>query len=232
MRAMILAAGRGERLGDLTLDTPKPLLSVGREGEDSPLFSTLRALSRAGFADAVINVSHLGEQILAAVGDGERFGMRVVYSEEPSPLETAGGARLALSRGLLGVDGAPFVLVNGDIMTDYDFSRLRAAELTGLCRLVLVPNPPEHPNGDFSLDEEWRLTRVESGNPLTYSGVGLFSPELFSALRPGESARLGPLLFKAAAEGRAAFEVHAGSWHDIGHPAAFARARREWVAPQ
>ena len=149
-----------------------------------------------------------------------------MYSAEEAPLETAGGIRLALDRGLLD-SGAPFAVLNGDILTDYDRARLRAP-LKGLCRLVLVANPPENPRGDFSLDAEWSLTRTDGGNPLTYAGIGVFSPELFSDLRPGAAAKLAPLMFAAAGAGRASFETHDGAWFDIGRPESLARARREW----
>lgn len=223
MKAMVLAAGRGERLGALTLETPKPLIMAGHS---SPLTRTLRGLSRAGFSRAVVNVSHLGEKIRESVGDGQRFGIAVDYSPEDSPLETAGGIRLALERGLLNWD-QPFALVNGDVLTDYDFARLLIPP-RGLCRLVLIPNPPEHPNGDFSLDSRWRLTRTESGNPLTYAGMGVFSPRMFAELSPGESARLGPMLFAAAKQDAADFETHDGMWFDIGRPESLQRARQEW----
>ena len=268
MKAMILAAGRGERLGALTLETPKPLIAVegvdeaggvggsrggsragdtplGRAAGDlsrgrgsrvegvggTPLGWTLGELSRVGFSQVVINISHLGGQIRGAIGDGGDYGVGVLYSEEESPLETAGGVRLALERGLLDWD-EPFALVNGDILTDYDFGRLRG-ELGGsgeggLCRLVLVPNPPEHLGGDFSLDGGGRLVRLAGENSLTYSGVGVFSPQMFSDLRAGEFAGLGPLLFSAAELGRADYEVHNGAWFDIGRPESLARARREW----
>ena len=223
MKAMVLAAGRGARLGELTAKTPKPLLAVGR----SPLLArVLRALARGGFSRAVINISHLGEQIREAVGDGKQFGIPVDYSPEDPPLETAGGIRLALRRGLLDRD-APFAVVNGDVLTDYDFSRLRRPP-RGLCRLTLIPNPPEHPDGDFSLDAQWQLTRTDSGNPLTYAGVGVFAPAMFAGLQAGQSAPLGPLLFAAAARGQADFEVHDGAWFDIGRPESLQRARREW----
>ena len=223
MKAMVLAAGRGERLGDLTLQTPKPLVAVGRT---SPLTRALRGLAAAGFAEAVVNVSHLGEKIRDAVGDGRALGIRVLYSEEESPLETAGGIRLALDRGLLD-SGESFAAVNGDVLTDYDYARLRKPP-DGLCRLVLVANPPENPQGDFSLDAAWNLTRADGGNPLTYAGIGVFSPEMFAGLRAGEAAKLAPLLFAAARAGRASFETHDGAWFDIGHPESLARARREW----
>ena len=257
MKAMILAAGRGERLGALTMETPKPLIMVegvgksgvgGRGGSGTPLGWTLGELSRVGFSQVVINISHLGGQIRGAIGDGGDYGVEVLYSEEESPLETAGGVRLALERGLLDWD-APFALVNGDILTDYDFGRLRVGlgggigevegvggegevegvgGVGGACRLVLVPNPPEHLGGDFSLDGGGRLVRLAGGNSLTYSGVGVFSPQMFSDLRAGESAGLGPLLFSAAELGRADYEVHNGAWFDIGRPESLARARREW----
>ena len=277
MKAMILAAGRGERLGALTLETPKPLIAVEGVGEaggvggrvekaggsgagdtplgraagdlsrgrgsrvegvgGTPLGWTLGELSRVGFSQVVINISHLGGQIRGAIGDGGDYGVGVLYSEEESPLETAGGVRLALERGLLDWD-EPFALVNGDILTDYDFRRLRGGlggegggvgEVEGgLCRLVLVPNPPEHLGGDFSLDGGGRLVRLAGGNSLTYSGVGVFSPQMFSDLRAGDSAGLGPLLFSAAELGRADYEVHNGAWFDIGRPESLARARREW----
>ena len=249
MKAMILAAGRGERLGALTMETPKPLIAVegvgksgagkvggsrvgGRGGRGTPLGWTLGELSRVGFSQVVINISHLGGQIRGAIGDGGDYGVGVLYSEEDSPLETAGGVRLALERGLLDWD-SPFALVNGDILTDYDFGRLRGGlgggEVEGVaCRLVLVPNPPEHLRGDFSLDGGGRLVRLAGGNSLTYSGVGVFSPQMFSDLRAGESAGLGPLLFSAAELGRADYEVHNGAWFDIGRPESLARARREW----
>ena len=265
MKAMILAAGRGERLGALTLETPKPLIAVEGVGEaggvggrvekaggsgagdtplgraagdlsqgrgsrvgGTPLGWTLGELSRVGFSQVVINISHLGGQIRGAIGDGGDYGVGVLYSEEDSPLETAGGVRLALERGLLDWN-EPFALVNGDILTDYDFGRLRGGLGEGVaCRLILVPNPPEHLGGDFSLDGGGRLVRLTGGNSLTYSGVGVFSPQMFSDLRAGDSAGLGPMLFAAAEAGRADYEVHNGAWFDIGRPESLARARREW----
>ena len=220
MKAMVLAAGRGERLGAETLRTPKPLLRVGN---DAPLPRILRGLSAAGFSEVVVNISHLGEQIRTAVGDGGAFGLRVLYSPEESPLETAGGIRLALSRGLLDAS-SPFVLVNGDIVTDYDFARLRRP-LSRKCVLVLTANPPEHPGGDFSLDAGWNLTRNDGGNAMTYAGIGAFSPGMFSGLAAGEHAKLAPLLFAAVEAGDAGFDIHNGKWTDIGRPESLARAR-------
>lgn len=202
---MILAAGRGERLLPLTASIPKPLLEIGGE---SLLERHLHRLSAAGFDEIVINVSHLGEQIEARAGDGRRFGVRVTYSREPGePLETAGGIVAALS--LLGP--LPFVVVNADIWTDYPLERLRLAP--ALAHLVLVPNPPHHPDGDFDLDGS-RLVRGNA-HAATYAGLGVFNPDFFVDLLPGRRA-LGPLLFHHAALGLLSGELFHGRWFDIG----------------
>lgn len=205
---MILAAGRGERLRPLTDHTPKPLLPAGGR----PLIEhTLKALVGAGFADIVINLAHLGRQIRERLGDGGRFGARIRYSDEGDhALETAGGIRQALD--LLGPE--PFVVVNGDIGTDYDFSRLRR-EPAGDAHLVLAPNPPHHPQGDFRLDGG-RLTPPGDGaQTCTFAGIGLYRAELFASLPPGR-APLAPLLRQAMAAGRVSGELHSGFWLDIG----------------
>jgi len=206
MRAMILAAGRGERLRPLTDVTPKPLLVVrGR-----PLIEWhLDALARAGVRDVVINLSWLGTQVRTALGDGSRFGLSIAYSDEgPTALETGGGIFRALP--LLGV--APFLVVNGDTFTDMDFARLVLAP-EALAHLVLVPNPEHHPQGDFTL----RDGRVqETGAPRhTYSGVGIYRPEFFAGCTPGKFPLL-PLLRRTIAAGRLHGELHAGSWTDVG----------------
>jgi MurNAc alpha-1-phosphate uridylyltransferase len=205
---MILAAGRGERLRPLTDHTPKPLLPAGGR----PLLEhMLEALVRAGFADIVINLAHLGWQIREQLGDGGRFGARIQYSDEGAhALETAGGIRQALA--LLGPE--PFVVVNGDIGTDYDFSRLRRAP-SGDAHLVLVPNPPHHPQGDFVLDEERVAPPGDGGQPHTFAGIGLYRAELFAPLPPGR-APLAPLLRQAMAAGRISGELHSGFWLDVG----------------
>ncbi|QJD31150.1 N-acetylmuramate alpha-1-phosphate uridylyltransferase MurU [Methylococcus geothermalis] len=208
MKAMILAAGRGERLRPLTDHTPKPLLPAGGR----PLIEhTLEALVRAGFTDIVINIAHLGEQIRARLGDGGGFGARIRYSDEGDhALETAGGIRQALD--LLGP--GPFVVVNGDIGTDYDFARLRR-EPAGDAHLVLAPNPPHHPQGDFRLDGD-RVTPSPDGiSVYTFAGIGLYRPELFAPLPTGR-APLAPLLRQAMAGGRITGELHPGFWLDIG----------------
>ena len=210
MRAMILAAGRGERMRPLTLARPKPLLEAG----GAPLIvHHLRALQAAGFADVVVNLSWLGEQIRAALGDGSRHGVRLHYSDEgPEPLETGGGICRALP--LLGE--GPFLVLNGDVWTDIDWSGLRdRLALHDLAHLVLVANPPHNERGDFLL-ENGRV--VESaGERLTFSGVGVYRAALFAGCRDGVF-KLAPLLRAAARAGRVSGELHRGAWLDIGTP--------------
>lgn len=207
MKAMILAAGKGERLRPLTLHTPKPLVKAA----GVPLIEYhIRALVRVGFDELVINHAWLGEQIEAYLGSGERFGVRIRYSPEGEPLETGGGIHRALS--LLG--DAPFAVVNGDIWTDYDFAALQRP-LSGLAHLVLVDNPEHHPAGDFVL-AEGRVS--EEGAPaarLTYSGIALLSPRLFDGCSAG-AFKLAPLLRRAMAAGEVSGEQHRGRWIDVG----------------
>lgn len=206
---MILAAGRGERMRPLTDETPKPLLRVGGR---SLLDRHLDALARAGFEDVVINLAWLGHRIREHVGDGSAFGLRVHYSDEGDrALETAGGIVNALP--LLGTD--PFLVINGDVYTDFPFQRARLAD-GQLARLVLVDNPPQHSAGDFALTADGRVTSDE-GTRLTYAGVGTFSPELFRD-HAGGIAPLAPLLRDAIASGRVVGEHYHGQWHDIGTP--------------
>jgi MurNAc alpha-1-phosphate uridylyltransferase len=208
MRAMILAAGLGTRMGGLTAATPKPLLCAGGK----PLLQYhLEALARCGVRDVVINHARNGARIEAEFGDGARFGLSIRYSAEgDAPLETAGGVRRALP--LLGP--APFLLVNADIWTDFDLGRL-----TGIApvaaHIVLVGNPPHHPGGDFGL--AGTAVTVDGGPRLTYSGIGVYDPALFADLAPGP-APLAPLLRAAIQAGRVSGEVHAGHWFDIGTP--------------
>lgn len=208
MRAMILAAGRGERMRPLTDRAPKPLLEIAGK----PLVQYhIEALREAGFCELVINHAWLGEQITRYLGDGSRFGVDIVYSAEPEgALETGGGIRQALP--LLGDAG--FLVVNGDIWTDYDFTRLNHPPRQ-LAHLVLVDNPAHHRQGDFSLDGE-RVS--ESGDTrLTFSGIGLYRPELFSDEAPG-AFPLAPLLRRAMREGQVSGEHYRGCWRDIGTP--------------
>ncbi|MDP3845855.1 MAG: nucleotidyltransferase family protein [Pseudomonas sp.] len=208
MKAMILAAGKGERLRPLTLHTPKPLVPVA----GVPLIEYhLRALAAAGIREVVINHAWLGAQIEAHLGDGARFGLSIVYSPEGEPLETGGGILRALP--LLG--GEPFVLVNGDIFTDYPFAHL-CQPLSGLAHLVLLDNPAHHPHGDFSLLADGRLVDAEEGQPsLTYSGIAVLSPQLFAGCEPG-AFKLAPLLRQAMAQGLVSGECYAGRWVDVG----------------
>lgn len=221
MRAMILAAGRGERMRPLTDATPKPLLPAGGR----PLITWhIAALVRAGIRDIVINHAHLGAQIEATLGDGAQYGAHIRYSPEREALETAGGIAQALP--LLGE--APFLVVNGDIACDYDFAQLPrvAAALAArglLGHLVLVPNPNHHAQGDFFLDGD----RVAAqGERLTFSGIGVYRPALFAAVRRGEKARLAPLLHAAMAARALSGERHAGRWMDVGTPARLAELDR------
>ena len=210
MDAMILAAGRGERLRPLTDGTPKPLVEAGGE---SLLGRHLARLARAGFARAVINVSHLAEKIIARFGDGSKHGIRIDWSREAEPLETAGG--IAQARKLLGE--APFLLVNADIWCDYDFSRLRSFQLAPrLAHLVLVANPPFHPAGDFTLE------RGIVGNAptprYTYAGISVLAPRLVDGVAAGRKAQLAPLWRAAAERGEVTGELYEGHWSDVGTP--------------
>lgn len=206
MKAMILAAGKGERLRPLTLHTPKPLVRAG----GVPLIEYhIRALAEAGFDELVINHAWLGAQIEAYLGEGSRFGVRIRYSAEGEPLETGGGVFGALP--LLGE--APFVVVNGDIWTDYDFSALTHRLNDGLAHLVLVDNPAHHPAGDFALVDG--NVRDDQSAALTYSGIAVLSPRLFEGCSTG-AFKLAPLLRAGIAAGQVSGEHHHGHWIDVG----------------
>ena len=213
MRAMILAAGVGERMRPLTDHTPKPLLQVAGK----PLIEHhITRLAQSGFTDLVINVSHLAQQIIDYCGQGERWGVRITFSREQEPLETAGGIQRALP--LLG--GQPFLVVNGDIWIDCDFTRLRVYRLAAeeVAHLVLVKSPPQHPLGDFLLDEAgWVRARPEGETGLTYAGVGIYTPGFFSGMAPGKLP-LRPLLDEAIHQSLLTGEYHTGSWEDVGTP--------------
>jgi MurNAc alpha-1-phosphate uridylyltransferase len=203
---MLLAAGRGERMRPLTDSVPKPLLEVSGR----PLIVWhLAALARAGIREVVINLSWLGGQLRAALGDGRDLGVSISWSEEGAiPLETGGGIFHALP--LLGRE--PFLVVNADIWTDVDFGRLHLPP-EAHAHLVLVANPPHHPRGDFGLEGD-RVVNRESER-LTYSGVGVYSPEFFAGCTPGRFPLL-PLLIRAIAASRVHGEVHRGQWCDVG----------------
>ena len=214
MKAMVLAAGLGTRMGRLTETTPKPLLDVGGE---TLLGRQLARLAAAGVTHAVINVARLGERIRAAIGDGRRFGLRVEYSDEgPMPLETAGGIVRALP--LLGTE--PFIVANADVLTDFDFRRLRLDGAEG--QIVLVPNPSHHARGDFALGDDGFVTAT--GSRLTYAGIALFDPLLFRGRAPGPGP-LKPILDDAIARGTLRGLRHDGLWIDVGTPERLAAAR-------
>ena len=208
MKAMLLAAGRGERLRPLTEKMPKALVEAGGK----PLIGWhLERLAASGLREVVINVSHLAGQIIEMLGDGARYGVRIAWSREPEPLETAGG--IANAQRLLGA--GPFLLVNGDVYCEYDFSSLFNIKLeNSLAHLVLIPNPPHHPKGDFTLE------RGVVGNApaprYTYSGIAVMSPALVASVPAGEKAPLAPLLRAAAEQGRISGELYAGRWQDVG----------------
>lgn len=235
IRAMILAAGRGERMRPLTDHTPKPLLPV----QGKPLIAHhIERLARCGIADIVINLNHLAAQIPATLGDGDRWGVRLHYSWEnhlPEALETAGGIRHALS--LL---SPQFLLVNGDVWTDFPFEQLWDNPLTAddPFRLVLVNNPNHHPKGDFGLTEEHRLTPCPPTGPqtasalscLTYAGIGLYRRSLFEPLSEGRHA-LGPLLHAQIAENRGSGIHYRGVWLDVGTIERLAEAEHTALQP-
>lgn len=208
MKAIVLAAGRGERMKPLTDTTPKPLLEVGGR----PLIHyALSAITRAGIRDVVINLSWLGERIREVLGTGSAYGVRISYSDEgPVPLETGGGIFHALP--LLGPD--PFLVVNCDVFTDFELATL-ALKPSADARIVLVPNAPHHPCGDFGLDGD--LVVASAARRYTYAGIGLFRPELFAECAPGRFA-LRPVLERAIAARRLRGELYRGTWVDVGTP--------------
>lgn len=208
MKAMILAAGRGERMRPLTDQTPKPLLEVAGK---ALVEYHIEALRDAGFRELVINHAWLGEQIVQYLGDGARFGVEILYSPEPEgALETGGGIHNALP--LLGNEA--FLVVNGDIWTDYPYASLNHPPAQ-LVHLVLIDNPPHHKQGDFSLDNGRVMDGGEAA--LTFSGIGLYRPELFSGHAPG-AFPLAPLLREAMRAGQVTGEYYAGGWTDVGTP--------------
>ncbi len=207
MRAMILAAGRGERMRPLTDTTPKPLLKVGNK---CLIEYHIEMMVAAGLTEIVINHAHLGEQIERILGNGQRYGADLYYSPEGTALETGGGIFKALP--LLG--NTPFVVVNSDIWCDYPFAQLRRP-LTGLAHLILVNNPEHNLKGDFHLNKQ-RI--FEKGTPrLTFSGIGVYHPDLFKACTPGRFSLI-PLLIKAMQAGQVSGEHYQGEWIDVGTP--------------
>lgn len=215
MKAMILAAGRGERMRPLTEHTPKPLLRVGGK---ALIEYHIESLIAAGIEEIVINHAWLGEQIEKTLGSGERFGINLRYSAEGNALETAGGIIRALP--LL---GDIFIALNADIWTDYPLGELPDSP-EGLAHLVMVDNPPHHTQGDFAL-QDGRLN-VEASPRLTFSGIGVYRAELFAGLTDGVRP-LGPLLRKAMQAGKVSGEHYHGQWMDVGTPERLAELDRQ-----
>ncbi len=209
MKAMILAAGRGERMRPLTDNTPKPLLQAAGK----PLIEyTIKQLVKAGFTEIVINHAHLGQQIEERLGNGNQLGAKIHYSPEgEQALETAGGIIKALPL----LDKEVFLVVNGDIATDFDFTDLKNRPVD-LAHLVLVDNPEHHPDGDFGLDNSGHVI-ANTSKQFTFSGIGLYRAELFYNI-PAGSCKLGPLLRQEIANGRVSGQKLNGFWMDIGTP--------------
>lgn len=217
MKAMILAAGLGNRMRPLTLHTPKPLLAVA----DKPLIVWhIEKLVAIGVEHIVINTAWLAEKLVEALGDGSAFGAKILWSHEQEGLETAGGIINALD--LLGDE--PFILVNGDVWTTMDFSALLQVELgDNLAHLVLVENPPQHPQGDFKLSDgraflfSQDFDSVRAGESLTYSGIAVYSPSMFKGLEAGKRPML-PVLQQAMQNGRVSAQKMQATWVDVGTP--------------
>lgn len=210
MKAMILAAGRGERMRQHTDFTPKPLLPVAGK---ALIEYSLENLAQAGFTDIVINVAYLGRQIMDYCGDGGRWQVSLQYSNEgETALETAGGIAKALP--LLGQQ--PFLVVNADTIFDYPLASLRAQSID-LAHLVMIDNPPHHPVGDFHLDQNGKLSE-QGPSKLTFSGIGVYHPDLFAGVRPDQPLKLRPVLNQAMQQGKVNGERFSGLWLDIGTP--------------
>ncbi len=208
MKAMILAAGKGERMRPLTSTTPKPLLPVGGK---PLLVHHLQALAKAGIKEVVINTWYLGEQIIELIGSGARFGLQIKYSIEDQLLDTGGGIAHCLP--LLGND--PFLVISADIFTDFAFNTLPSAP-TGLAHLVMVDNPPYHAHGDFFLDKG-KLHLHDGAGKYTYANIGVYRPEFFVGA-PAGAFPLNGLFFKHIAAARVTGQYFAGCWHNIGTP--------------
>jgi MurNAc alpha-1-phosphate uridylyltransferase len=214
--AMILAAGRGERMRPLSDTIPKPLLEAGGK----PLIAwQIEALARAGFRDIVVNVSHLADRVVAALGDGAAFGVTLRWSIEREPLEVAGGIATALPL----LPRAPALIVSGDVFTSFDYAsfRLRAVAMARdstapRVHLLLVPNPPYHPDGDFALVDD-RIA-LERQPRLTYASIGIYDTDLFRELPRGTKLKLLPYLQRWIADGRVSGETFAGMWANVGTP--------------
>ncbi|HEX7644420.1 MAG TPA: nucleotidyltransferase family protein [Burkholderiaceae bacterium] len=237
MKAMIFAAGRGERMRPLTDDCPKPLLKV--RGRALIVWQILN-LVRAGITEIVINHSHLGHMIEAELGDGSKYGAQLHYSAEEEPLETAGG--IARARHLLG--GEPFVAVSGDIYCPhFDFEQVKTAledndpwgnphpaDKRDVAWLYLVLNPDFHPKGDFALHS---FSIANRGEPMyTFGNIGVYRPEIFDSIAPGQHAKLAPILREYADRGQVGGELYRGMWHNVGTPEQLAQLNTPYIGKQ
>ncbi|OTG99431.1 N-acetylmuramate alpha-1-phosphate uridylyltransferase MurU [Acinetobacter sp. ANC 4973] len=213
MKAMILAAGLGNRMRPLTLYKPKPLLEVGGK----PLIVWhIKKLKEIGVTEIVINSAWLADVLIGALGDGSQFGVQIRWTREDEGLETAGGIINALP--LLGTE--PFILVNGDVWTTFDFTSLLKVKLENdLAHLVFVSNPEQHPNGDFTLAEgrAYTFDQNQQGENLTFSGVSVIHPKMFDGLENGKRP-LAPLLKNAMLDGKISAEKMQAAWVDVGTP--------------
>ena len=213
MKAMILAAGLGNRMRPLTLYKPKPLLEVGGK---ALIVWHIEKLKQIGVTDIVINSAWLADILIGTLGDGSQFGVNILWTREDQGLETAGGIINALP--LLGIE--PFILVNGDVWTTFDFSSLLHVNLkSDLAHLVFVSNPEQHPRGDFTLAEgrAYTFEQEQQGDNLTYSGVAVLNPQMFDGLEAGKRP-LAPLLKQAMIDGRISAEKMQAAWVDVGTP--------------
>ncbi|WP_019673542.1 N-acetylmuramate alpha-1-phosphate uridylyltransferase MurU [Psychrobacter lutiphocae] len=219
-QAMILAAGKGTRLRPLTLTTPKPLVAVGGQ----PLIVWhIKALKTAGVTDITINSSWLADKLIAAIGDGSDYGVRIHWSVEETPLETAGGIAYALRSGKL--QPAPFILINGDVWSDYDLTELTQYELADgqQAHLLMTANPEHNPQGDFAIDNGYAVfeTQKEGEAPITackytFAGISVVAPSLVADVAEDEIAALAPLLKQAMSKRQVSAEVLQADWVDVG----------------
>ncbi|MCF6765529.1 nucleotidyltransferase family protein [Thiotrichales bacterium 19S3-7] len=211
MKAMILAAGRGRRMRHLTKDKPKPLLSVRGK---SLLEAQIDRLVKAGIDEIIINVAYLGDQIIKAIGFGERWAVKISYSCEPEPLETGGGICRALA-----FLSDTFIVVNADIVTDYNYAQLLNLQLdpNHQAHLILVENPPHHLKGDFSVKDNIPSTKLNA-KTYTFSGMGLYHKSLFDGYYPGCNLRLPDIWRMPMTQHKVTAEIYDGVWADIGTP--------------
>lgn len=217
-KVMILAAGRGERMRPLTDTIPKPLLQAGGK---ALIEYHLENLARAGFTDIVINHAYLGEIIESTLGNGERYGVNISFSHEPLVLETAGGIANAMPLLTNQSEQQPFLVINGDVYCELDFTfllsvfrRMQAKSASYLAHLVLVDNPTHHPEGDFALDRN--QIKLAGNKKLTFSGIGIYQPKLFSNVEQNIATKLAPLLRQAINEGKVSGEYFSDIWIDVG----------------